>query len=201
MNSPSGPPTSPTLLGRLQATPTDEAAWVEFVSRYGPRIYAWARRWNLQDADAQDVTQMVLARLARRLRTFVYDKGGSFRSWLRTVTRNTWSDFIQAGARPDRGSGDSNILACLESAEAEADLVARLEQEFDQELFDEAVARVRLRVAPSSWDAFRLTALEGQSGAEAASQLGMQITAVFKARSRIQKMLQEEVHKLGGGET
>jgi RNA polymerase sigma-70 factor (ECF subfamily) len=55
-------------------------------------------------------------------------------------------------------------------------------------------------VAPSSWDAFRLTALEGRSGAEAASELGMQVTAVFKARSRVQKLLQDEVRKLDGGE-
>jgi RNA polymerase sigma-70 factor (ECF subfamily) len=201
MNQHSGPPTSPTLLGRLQLTPNDETAWAEFVGRYGPKIYAWARRWNLQDADAEDVTQIVLSRLARRLRTFVYDPGGSFRSWLRTLTRNAWSDFIQARERPDRASGDSQVLGCLESAAAGEDLATRLEQEFDQELLEQAVARVRLRVAPASWDAFRLTALEGRSGAEAAGELGMQVTAVFKARSRVQKMLQEHIRKLDGGET
>jgi RNA polymerase sigma-70 factor (ECF subfamily) len=199
MNTPSGPSTSPTLLGRLRATPNDEAAWMEFVGRYGRRIYDWARRWNLQDADAEDVAQMVLARLARRLRTFEYDRGGSFRGWLWTLTRHAWSDFLESRRRPDLGSGDSQVLAFLESAEAGDDLAARLAQQFDQEQFEAASARVRLRVAPSSWDAFRLTALEGRSGAEAAGQLGMQVTAVFKARSRVQKPLQDEVRKLDGG--
>jgi RNA polymerase sigma-70 factor (ECF subfamily) len=201
MNRHSENSTSPTLLGRLRVMPNDEAAWAEFVDRYGRQIYAWARQWNLQDADAEEVAQIVLARLAQRLRTFVYDEAGSFRGWLRTFTRHAWSDFLQARERPDRGSGDSQVRACLESAEAGDDLAARLEQQFDQELLEVATARIRLRVAPSSWDAFRLTALEGHSGAEAAQQLGMPVTAVFKARSRVQQMLQDEVRKLDRGET
>ncbi len=201
MNTPSGPLTSPTLLGRLRAAPTDEAAWVAFVERYGRRIYTWARHWNLQHADAEDVAQMVLARLARRLPNFVYDEGGTFRGWLWTLTRHAWSDFLHARERSGRGSGDSGVLAYLESAEAGDDLAARLAQEFDEELLEAAMARVQLRVAPSSWDAFRLTALEGQSGASAASQLGMPITSVFKARSRVQQMLQDEVRKLDRGES
>ena len=61
--------TSPTLLGRLRCQPVDQAAWGEFVDRYGPRIYQWCRRWDLQEADAQDVTQTVLLRLASKLQT------------------------------------------------------------------------------------------------------------------------------------
>ena len=37
------------------------------------KIYSWCRAWRLQDADAQDVTQAVLAKLAVRLRRFAYD--------------------------------------------------------------------------------------------------------------------------------
>jgi RNA polymerase sigma-70 factor (ECF subfamily) len=193
--------TSPTLLGRLGQEPTNQAAWEEFVERYGRRIYAWCRQWGLQDADAQDVTQMVLTRLAQRLRTFAYDSSGSFRGWLRTLTHHAWCDFVAARERPGRGSGDSAVESCLHTVEARADLLAVLEEAFDRELFDEASARVRLRVSPRIWDAFRLTALEGQSGAEAAAQLGMQIAAVFKAKSRVQRLLQEEVRKLEGDPT
>ena len=49
-----------TLLGRLRRDPTNQAAWAEFVDHYGARIYGWCRKWNLQEADAQDVTQNVL---------------------------------------------------------------------------------------------------------------------------------------------
>ena len=47
----------------------DQAAWDEFVGRYGPRISAWCRNWGLQEA----VALAVLTRLAAKLRGFVYD--------------------------------------------------------------------------------------------------------------------------------
>jgi RNA polymerase sigma-70 factor (ECF subfamily) len=155
----------------------------------------------LQEADVDDVAQTVLVRLTQKLRTFVYERNGSFRGWLRTLTRNALSDFVTARQRPDRGSGDSQVLFLLNAAAAGDELVTRLEQQFDQELLEEAMVRVRLRVTPPSWQAFQLTALDGRSGAEAAGQLNMPVTAVFKARSRVQKMIQDEVRKLEGGET
>jgi RNA polymerase sigma-70 factor (ECF subfamily) len=188
--------TSPSLLGRLQQQPTDEAAWQEFVSRYAPRLLGWCRQWRLQDADAQDVTQMVLTRLAQRIQAFVYDPSRSFRGWLRTLAQHAWSDFVSASQRGGRGSGDSETLHCLNSISARDDLVARLEAEFDHEVLAEASARVQLRVEPESWEAFRLITLEGLSGNEAAHKLSKEVAAVFKARSRVQALLRDEIRKL-----
>ncbi len=76
------------------------------------------------------------------------------------------------------------------------DLVTQLEAEFDREILTEAMARVRLRVAPQTWSAFTLTALDGLSGADAAVRIPMQVAQVFVAKRRVQKMLQEEIAKL-----
>jgi RNA polymerase sigma factor (sigma-70 family) len=156
-----------TLLGRLRRDPTNQAIWAEFVEHYGPKIYSWCRKWKLQEADAQDVTQNVLMKLADKMRTFQYDPSRSFRAWLKTLTHHAWSDFLESRQRPGRGSGDSRVADMLHSVEARADLVQHLEAEFDREVLEEAMARVRLRVAPQTWEAFRLTALDGLSGAEA----------------------------------
>jgi RNA polymerase sigma-70 factor (ECF subfamily) len=198
MRSPSDSQTSPSLLGKLRRDPTDQVAWGEFVDRYGRKIYAWCRQWNLQDADAQDVTQTVLVRLAGRLATFTYDNTRSFRGWLRTLTQHAWSDFLKRRERPGRGSGDRQVEAFLHSLEARENLLAALEDPFDRELLEEATAQVRLRVAPRTWEAFQLTALEGLSGAEAAARLQMRVASVFKAKSRVQKLLQEEIAELEG---
>ena len=115
--------------------------------------------------------------------------------------QNALSDFLTDRAKPDRGSGDSQVLDILRGIEARDDLVARLEEQFDQELMEEAISRVRLRVEPHNWEAFRLTALEGLSGAKASAQLGMAVTSVYKAKSNVQKLLQAEVRYLEGGET
>ena len=88
----------------------------------------------------------------------------------------------------------------LQTVEAREDLVRRLDEEFDRELLEEAMARVRVRVAPRTWEAFERTAVRGESGAEAAAALGMKVATVFVARSKVQKMLQEELRKLDAGE-
>ena len=38
-----------------------------------------------------------------------------------------------------------------------------------------------------------MTAVEGLSGADAAGRLGMQVAAVFMAKSNVKKMIQEEI--------
>jgi RNA polymerase sigma factor (sigma-70 family) len=198
MDSASASKTSVTLLGRLRRDPTDQAAWNEFVERYGRMIYDWCRHWNLQDADAEDVTQTVLLRLAQKMSMFAYDPSRSFRGWLKTLTQHAWSDFVTDRKRGNQGSGDSQVEELLHSCAARDELVTRLNAQFDLELFEAATARVRLRVQPQTWEAFRLTALEGLSGAAAAEQLKMRVATVFNAKSKVHRMLQEELRKLEG---
>ena len=191
--------TSLTLLGRLRLNPGDQEAWAAFVDRYGRKVYAWCRRWGLQEADSRDVTQNVLLELSRQMSAFDYRPGGSFRGWLKTIAHRAWCDFLTARRRLGAGADDA-ILAALAAPAAGDDLLARVEEECDRELLDEAMARVRLRVRPHTWDAFVLTALEGKSGAEAAEQLGMKVGTVWVARSKVQKMLQDEVRRMGGAD-
>jgi RNA polymerase sigma-70 factor (ECF subfamily) len=188
--------TRASLLVRLRTAPEDQAAWGQFVDRYGPQIYAWCRDLGLQTADAEDVSQTVLLKLAVQLRTFEYDPRQRFRGWLRTVTQNAWHDWARSQRRAVRGSADSAVWAALDTVAARDDLLTRLEAAFDQELLELAARRVQDRVEPHTWEAFRLTAVEGRSGAEAAAALGMQVGTVFKAKSKVQRMLREEVERL-----
>src|SRR5581483_12360673 len=107
--------TSVSLLGRLRQNHTDQEAWSEFVRRYAPRILCWCRHWNLQEADAQDVTQDVLLKLADKMRTFAYDPSLSFRAWLKTLTHHAWRDFVDSRARADRGAEALRMLASVRS--------------------------------------------------------------------------------------
>jgi RNA polymerase sigma-70 factor (ECF subfamily) len=190
--------TRATLLGRLRADPADQRTWGEFVDHYGPRILVWCRAWGLQDADAQDVAQTVLLKLATKLRDFAYGPSRSFRAWLKTVAHHAWLDFLDAQKRAGRGSGDSQTLGRLHLVEARDDLLASLDAAFDQELLQEAVARVRLRVAARTWEAFRLTTEGGLSGADAAARTGLQTAQVYVAKRRVQTMIRDEVRKLEG---
>ena len=188
--------TDVTLLARLHRDPKDQAAWADFVARYGPKILGWCRRWQLQQADAQDVTQEVLLKLNRLMATFDYDPAGSFRAWLKTLAHHAWRDFVAQRRRAGKRIDDREMVALLESAQAGADLVADLQDEFRLELLDRAMARVRPRVASRTWDAFRLTALEGWSGSAAGAHLQMKVAQVYMAKSRVTKRIEEEVRRL-----
>jgi RNA polymerase sigma-70 factor (ECF subfamily) len=185
-----------TLLGRLRAQPSDPAVWSEFVDWYGRNIHAWCRAWGLQESDCQDVTQEVFLNLSVKMHRFCYNNQGSFRAWLKTLTRRAWHAYVTKQRKAGRGSGDEATLEILNELKAREDLKQRLDEAFDQELLKEAANLVQLRVEPRTWEAFNLLAVEGLSGADAAARLQMKVATVFVARSKVQRMLREELARL-----
>jgi RNA polymerase sigma factor (sigma-70 family) len=191
MQGPTASRTSLSLLKKLALRPADEAAWEEFVGRYGAKILGWCRAWRLQDADAADVTQVVLVKMIRNIDKF--DKQvGSFRAWLKTIAHHAWYDLVTSRSHRVKRGGDT-LARTIESEAARDDLARHLEAAWDQELFQLSSERVQLRVRPQTWRAFERTAIEGVPGDQVAEELGMNLPAVYKARSNVTKLLQEEV--------
>lgn len=190
--------TSPTLLGRLRRSPTDQLAWGDFFRRYGGMITGWCRQWGLQPADAEDVAQNVLGELARQMQRFEYDPTRSFRAWLKVVAYRAWCDFLER--RREIGSGDTAIMQRLHSVATRDDFVHHIEEEWNRELLEEAMRLVRERVQPHTWEVFRLMTQEGLSGAEVAARLGMKVGAVWVAKSKVQKMIGEVIRDLDPNE-
>jgi RNA polymerase sigma-70 factor (ECF subfamily) len=129
---------------------------------------------------------------------FVYDSSGSFRGWLKKLTHHAWHDLAAERRRARLGVGDESMAMLLASLEASDDLIEQLDAEFRREVMDRAMERVRQRVSARTWDAFRLTALEGLSGAAVAGRLEMKIARVYGATSEVKQMIREEVRKLEG---
>jgi RNA polymerase sigma factor (sigma-70 family) len=190
------PETNVSLLGRLSEFPANQGAWHDFVSIYGAHLLEWSKRSGLQEADAEDVTQLILLRLARVMRTFEYDSNQSFRAWLRTVAQHVWHDFVRT-KRNTRWKmvNDEQTLFTLE---AEQDFTHSIETAYDEEMLRKSFDSVRLRVHPQTWEAFRLTTLQEQPSQEVAERLGMKLSLVYKAKSNILKLLQEEMQYLEG---
>jgi RNA polymerase sigma-70 factor (ECF subfamily) len=151
----------------------------------------------LQDADARDVAQNVLFKVLRAMQTFRYDPSQKFRAWLKTITHHAWQDVVRSRRKKiQEGSPVSDDP--LQTLAARDDLGEQLETAYEQELFDCAVARVRPRVQARTWEAFRLTAMEGLSGANVSALLKMPVTSVYKAKSNVVKLLEAEVRYLDG---
>lgn len=188
--------TRASLLFAIRQNPADNGLWDQFVQRYAGLIEKWCRSWGLQHSDRHDVTQEVLLSLSRAMQSFEYDSTRSFRAWLKTVTRNAWTAMARKNERPGRGRGDTAMQERLDCVEAREDLARRLEEQYDSELQELAILRVRMRVRPRTWQAFELTALQDEPAAQVAEQLQMKVAHVYVARSEVLKALRQEIQRL-----
>jgi RNA polymerase sigma factor (sigma-70 family) len=185
------PPTRVSLLVRLR-DPGDEAAWTQFVVLYTPLVYGYARKQGLQDADAADLSQEVLRAVTGAVGRLEYDpERGSFHNWLLTVVRRKLSNWRRAQENRTRGSGDPAVCRLLEQCQAPDEVESEWEAEWKDRLFAWACEQVRLDVSAVTWQAFWRTAIVDQPGKQVAADLGLSITAVYSARSRVLARLKD----------
>ncbi len=185
-------PTHPSLLLRIRDA-SDEESWRTFVSIYAPLIYRSCRRRGLQDADAADVGQEVLAQVARSIRDFEYQPGrGRFRDWLGSVVRNKVYRFLQNEGRGVRGVVVDESMESLGVAEADGEWVA----EFHAHLLCAALGRIRDHFEPPTWSAFEEIWLHDRASNEVARDLALPIEVVYLAKSRVLKRLRDELINL-----
>ncbi len=179
------PTTRLSLLLRLR-DPRDHDAWVEFVSLYEPVIYRVLRRTGLQDADALEILQELFLAVNRNIGCWEHGaERGSFRGWLRRVTRNLVVSWVRRQKRQVMTSF-VDLDALLESQPAvDGPETDEFDRELRRALFHLASERVRGEVRPQTWQAFWDIAVSGASVAEAANKLGMTAGAVRVAKCRV----------------
>jgi RNA polymerase sigma-70 factor (ECF subfamily) len=185
------PATRASLLVRLR-DPLDAAAWGQFVDLYAPLIYGYVRKQGLQDADAADLCQDVLAAVAGAVGRLDYDPArGAFRNWLFTVVRRKLANWRAAQRRSSSLSLSHGLEQC-QAPDTEADWQA----EWDRRLFAWACEQIRPSVTAATWQAFWRTAFEDQPGKRVAADLGMSVAAVYLARSRVIARLKELIRSV-----
>lgn len=187
------PETRASLLIRVR-DPADQTAWHEFVEIYRPVILRLARQKGMQPADAEDVAQTVLISVARAVEQREHDRQrAKFRTWLKRVACNAILNALTRG-KPDRGAGDSAMLSVLNQKAVdfgpESELL-RLEHR--REVFRWAVRQARPEFQQATWDAFWLTAVDGRDIDTVATELSKNRGAVYAARSRVMRRIQELV--------
>ena len=193
---PSAATTSLSLMARISDSRDDAATWAEFVEVYGIHVVRWCKSYGLGDADAHDLSQEVLIRFWNQSKKFQYDPTKRFRAYLRRITEATWSDWQSGLAIGVEGEGGSAMLKVLQDLPAREDLIACLEEVYDAELFERAMHDVKLRVEPTTWEAFELLSLNGLTGHEVANQLGITVRAAYLARYRVTDLLRETIVRI-----
>jgi RNA polymerase sigma factor (sigma-70 family) len=184
------PITRPSLLLRVRDA-ADAAAWEQFVEIYTPLIFGFCRSRGLQEADAADVAQEVMRAVSRSIGRFDYNpEQGTFRSWLFTVTRNKFNNFIERRRNHPPAAGGTAVQELLE-AQPCPEHDDNWDHEYHQRLFDWACDRIRPEFQENTWQAFWRTAVGEESGEEVAKALGLSVGAVYIAKSRVRMRLRE----------
>jgi RNA polymerase sigma factor (sigma-70 family) len=197
--------TNPTLLNRLGDW-RDHEAWVDFVIRYDPVIRSSCRQYRLDAESTEEHCQRVWIDLARRMRTYRYDPGKTFRGWLLRLCQSRAIDLLRKKKADQVESlRDQPAESLWEDACAgiEVDECAASERPALLRQAEEVQTGVRRRVDERTWQVFWNIAILGQSVREASEAAGISYYAAFAAQKRVGRMLREEGQRLmaeGGDE-
>jgi len=186
--------TNTSLLERLQGNDAD--AWRRFVHLYGPLVYRWCRRCDLQGSDSADVAQEVFRSVESSIAAFDgKQEGATFRGWLWTITRNKVRDHVRRRrSRPDAIGGSAIQQKLLEQPDvSEVNTFADDGDDDLHALLHRAMDSIKSEFESSSWTAFLRITVEGQSAAEVADDLSLSVAAVRQAKYRILRRLRREI--------
>jgi RNA polymerase sigma factor (sigma-70 family) len=183
--------TCSTLLQRIRDG-GDLVAWDEFWNRYWRAVFNFAKCRGCSEHTAEEVVQDVMLTVFEKRHVFRYDPGkGRFRDWLGGVVRNLVNKRRAKPAERIRalGGDTQQALDFAEDPHAPADDL--WQQAFDESLVNVLLDLVRREVAPATYQAFELVALQGVCAADAARLTGLSRNAVYLARKRILERLRE----------
>lgn len=163
---------------------------------FGPLVYQWCRRQGLQSADAADVGQEVFRTVAAKIGSFHRDRpGDTFRGWLWTITRSKAVDHWRQQGEP-RGQGGTGAQQCLAEVPEQEPEPFSGRGERPNSLSRRALQLVQAEFEDTTWRAFWMVVVDRRSPAEAASELGLSVNAVYLAKSRVLRRLREELGEL-----
>jgi RNA polymerase sigma factor (sigma-70 family) len=189
--------TSPELLRRVAAL-CDNRAWRQFFELYGPVVRAYCSRYRLDGASVDELCQRVWVELARRMPSYQYDPGGSFRSWLKRLCHHRAIDFY-------RERRDQSVLSLCDDdlADHRWATAMGIEGGLDDaelgpmrlSLLREALAAqdaVRCNVKPVRWEVFWRVVIEGEPMTEVAEALGLKYATAYAGANHVAHLLRAE---------
>jgi RNA polymerase sigma-70 factor (ECF subfamily) len=192
-------PTRQSLLTRLKNW-DDQGSWRQFFDTYWKLIYTAARRSGLTEAEAQDVVQETIIAVAKKMQGFEYRRdGGSFRGWLMTLTR--WRIVDQFRKRRKLEVTDSGSVTGERPLETIPDpaslpLEAVWDAEWEQNLAEAALERVKRQVDPKEVLVFDLLVRKGWPVKKISSKLGLNLAKVYYAKYKVGALLKKEIARL-----
>lgn len=188
-----------SLLSRLKNW-EDQKSWQEFYDQYRRLIFGVALRAGLSEEEAQEVLQETVITVAKNIGTFHKDPArGTFKSWLMHTTR--WR--IQDQLRKRKRSED--VLVALPESSSRTGFIERIpahnsfeleeiwESEWEGNLLEMALEKVRRRIDPARYQAYDLHVLRAWPVQKVAEKLGLTPAQVYTAKYKVASLLKNEV--------
>ena len=195
-------PTRKSLLSRLKDW-NDQESWKVFFDTYWKLIYNAAVKAGLNDAEAQDVVQETVISVLKSMPSFEYDaEKGSFKTWLLRLTCWRVVDQLRKRQREinQRKPGTSTATKTA-TVERVADpvglkLEATWNEEWEQNLMEAALERVKRKVDPKQYQVFDLCVVKEWPVARVARALKVNRGRVYLAKHRINNLIKQEISYL-----
>ncbi len=196
-------PTRRTLLSRLRRW-DDADSWRVFFETYGKLIYGFAIKSGLTDVEAQEVVQETIIEVSKKMPGFKYNPEiGSFKGWLAKLTKWRISDRFRqrqreavASASNYGGTNTGTPLVERVPDPAGADLEAVWDREWEKNLVDAAIARVKNQVNPKHYQIFDLYVLKQWPLEKITQTLGVNMGQVYLAKHRVTALIKKEIKHL-----
>tara|TARA_Y100000589_G_C26904167_1_gene527533 strand:- start:44 stop:676 length:633 start_codon:yes stop_codon:yes gene_type:complete len=191
--------TRSSLIQRLKATINGQS-WEEFFQTYWQLIYNVARRSGLSEVDSQDVVQETILKVHNSMEKFEYNrKRGSFKGWLRTVTRSRLAEYFKkqqrrpGTSRPVDNSGEVlNSMADPEGPELEK----IWDEEWQRNLIQAALTRTKKLTSPKQFQIFKCHYIDGWTVKETCKTLGVNAAQIYMAKQRVGKIFKDSIESI-----
>jgi RNA polymerase sigma factor (sigma-70 family) len=190
-----------SLVDRL-ANWDDQRRWQDFFDTYWKLIYSAAQKSGLTDAEAEEVVQETVITVAKKIDKLRYDPAlGSFKGWLLQITRWRIADqfrgrgSVQTQCRHLNSDCKTATIERLPDPNA-VDLDALWEGEWQKNLFEAAITRVKKKVDPKQFQIFDCYVRKEWPAQKVAAQLRVSVGQVYLARHRVAALLKKEINAL-----
>jgi len=188
-------PTRQSLLSRLKNR-DDSESWSDFFATYWRLIFNIAHRAGLTDAECEDVVQQTVIEVSQKIPHFKYNpEGGSFKAWLLQITRWRIQDQFRKRLPPQVVPQSSEHLEQVIDPAGSA-LEQAWEAEWEKNLFEAALERVKAQVNPRSYQLFDAYVLQAWSMEKVCALFNVTAGQVRMAKHRISKSIRKELKHL-----
>ena len=185
-------PTRYSLLSRLRDW-DDQDSWKEFFDSYWRLIYSVALKSGLTQDEAQDVVQETIISVARDIHKFKRDRSlGSFKGWLRNLTRWRIADHLRKRGRGTHTDLDIGTIADPAASASET----LWDNEWQSNLLNAALERIKHRVKEEHYQIFDLYVIRQWPVSKVAETLGVNVGQIYLAKHRVAALLKKEIRAL-----